>query len=334
MKKIFVYIALFSLLYSCNREEITTNSNQLHGDWFMQSYTVFGPSNSNLSENYILWSFNTSNNTIKIVNYTFPIYGIPSGEYNFSYTENEIFIEINTSYTTRFAYSFNDDTLILQDHPELDGPYITFVSKEQNCLLDPLSELEWLSNITLQEHPNPIEIIQFVYNGECVYSVNSCINCADSQTVVYNVSGEIICAFGGLAGFNICPDFYNIATNKRYLYTESEGTCNQSVIISNTLYNNVIEQPSIDSLEINEDCLKIVFSSSGCSGDSWELQLIDANEIAESNPVQRSLKLSIVNTEVCLAVITKELTFDISQLQTVDNQILLNISNNQILYEY
>ena len=96
------------------------------------------------------------------------------------------------------------------------------------------------------------------------------------------------------------------------------------------------QKQTINSLKITENCLKINFSSSGCSGDTWELKLIDSEDILESNPVQRNLRLSLKNEELCLAFITKELSFDISNLQVDGNQVQLNITNSddEILYEY
>ncbi len=111
----------------------------------------------------------------------------------------------------------------------------------------------------------------------------------------------------------------------------------QEVIISALLY---ITAPS-DFLTINNtiltgDYLKVNFSSGGCSGESWEVKLIDADVILESYPPQRNLRLSLKNEELCEAYITKEITFDISKLQIDGNQVLLNITNNddQILYLY
>jgi len=82
--------------------------------------------------------------------------------------------------------------------------------------------------------------------------------------------------------------------------------------------------------------LKINFSSSGCNGDTWELKLIDSEDILESNPPQRNLRLSLKNEESCLAYITKELTFDISNLQVNGNKVQLNLTNSDknILYKY
>lgn len=118
---------------------------------------------------------------------------------------------------------------------------------------------------------------------------------------------------------------------------ENSNNCDFETIISAEQYGNApSDQLSINSLEINGNCLKINFSSSGCSGDTWELKLIDSEAILESNPPQRVLRLSLKNEEACLAYITKELTFDISNLQVDGKKVQLNITNSEdnILYKY
>jgi hypothetical protein len=115
------------------------------------------------------------------------------------------------------------------------------------------------------------------------------------------------------------------------------SNCEQAVIISADLYKNAPnDQLTINKVEIVGDCLKISFAASGCSGKSWEVKLIDAGMIFYSNPPQRPLRLSLKNDELCAAVIGKEMTFDISQLQVTGNRVLLNFTNSgdQILYEY
>jgi hypothetical protein len=113
--------------------------------------------------------------------------------------------------------------------------------------------------------------------------------------------------------------------------------CEHQVVISADKY---LTAPNdhlvIDSLKINSDCLKIIFSSSGCNGDTWELKLIDSGAILESYPPQRNLRLSLKNEELCDAWFTREISFDINTLQVDGNRILLNITNSgdQILYEY
>ena len=107
-----------------------------------------------------------------------------------------------------------------------------------------------------------------------------------------------------------------------------------TLISSEEYLNAPSDQLTINSLEITENCLKINFGSSGCSGDTWELKFIDSEDILESIPPQRNLRLSLKNEEECEAFITKELSFDISNLQVDGNQVQLNITNSddEILY--
>ncbi len=118
----------------------------------------------------------------------------------------------------------------------------------------------------------------------------------------------------------------------------NEKNCDYDTLISADLYANAPnDQLSINNLEIIDNCLQITFSASGCDGNSWEVKLIDSEQIMESLPVQRNLRLSLKNNEACAAVPTKTLSFDISELQiSNNNQVYLNInnSNDQILYEY
>jgi hypothetical protein len=56
----------------------------------------------------------------------------------------------------------------------------------------------------------------------------------------------------------------------------------------------------------------------------------------ESFPPKRNLRLSLKNDEDCQAYFVKEIAFDISELQTDGNQVILNITNgdDEILYSY
>lgn len=114
------------------------------------------------------------------------------------------------------------------------------------------------------------------------------------------------------------------------------SACDQSVIISPTDYQNAPNDPfSITELNITGDCLNIKFAASGCDGNTWIVKLIDSGIVAESYPCQRTLRLSLDNKEVCTAVPEKEISFDITGLQIVgNNKVLLNVSGEEILYEY
>lgn len=78
------------------------------------------------------------------------------------------------------------------------------------------------------------------------------------------------------------------------------NNCDIKTIESAEQYvNAAADQLEINSLSISDNCLKINFSSGGCSGDTWQLKLIDSEDILESIPPQRNLRLSLKNEELC-----------------------------------
>ena len=313
----------------------------------MQSYTFADVISPDLSEAYILFTFNTDNNSLNIVNYYQNYSGpnlneqFPTGEYNFTDTVNTISIDLDAN-IVNFEYEFEDGNLILKNQPESGGSLIKFTPKDQNCINNPFEELSWLNSIktTMEQNmqPNGSYIIQYVYNGECVYVVDSCYGCPDGMVVVYNSSNEVICEFGGIAGLNTCPDFYDLAEGKRYLFRNNQP-CDEIVIISESLYNATDEQ-TITNLSIDDSCLNITYEATGCDGNSWVVNLIDSEEIVtNSNDVipQRNLKLSIerAGTITCMALVTQEKSFNISNLRVGgSSNVILNIQDQQILYEY
>ena len=123
------------------------------------------------------------------------------------------------------------------------------------------------------------------------------------------------------------------------LEKESESNCDKDVIISQTGYRNAPDEYiEIIDMKINGNCLKIQFSASGCSGSSWNVKLIGWGDYDKSYPPQTTLRLSLDNKEICHAVITKEVSFNLEPLleffqHHATNQLYLNISGHGILYE-
>lgn len=136
--------------------------------------------------------------------------------------------------------------------------------------------------------------------------------------------------FLALIGMN----FLSCSKNDKTL---SPSVCEKETLISSEQYlNSASALFTINNISIDGNCLKINFSSSGCNGDSWVLKLVDSGAAFRSNPPQRNLRLSLINEELCEAYITKETSFDISNLQVDGDKVYLNISNSNqgILYEY
>lgn len=132
-------------------------------------------------------------------------------------------------------------------------------------------------------------------------------------------------------------DSNDTKTNTNNPSSSAVTSCDFKAVISPKEFKEAPAFPlTIQSLNIEGDCLKIQFSASGCDGESWEVKLIDSGTILDSDPAQRGLRLSLENKEICQAVISKEVSFDISNLKDGGNQILLNFSQSgkSILYKY
>ena len=92
---------------------------------------------------------------------------------------------------------------------------------EQNYICgstNPEKDLDWLKEIVTQlENADRAAIIIYTYKGENVFSIYPCVQCPDAPTTIYNCEGEEICVFGGIFGFNTCPDFDSLANLDRII---------------------------------------------------------------------------------------------------------------------
>lgn len=116
-----------------------------------------------------------------------------------------------------------------------------------------------------------------------------------------------------------------------------DSVCDQITKVDNNRYKNTqSEDFSVRSLNITGDCLEVQIESSGCSGDTWKVDLIDAGRVAESYPEQRDVKLLLDNEELCDAIVIKTYSFDLRPVRTGNNVVLLNLElwGEQIRYEY
>ena len=119
------------------------------------------------------------------------------------------------------------------------------------------------------------------------------------------------------------------------LYEDS--VCDQITEVNNNKYKSI--QTSgviIRDVQLTGDCLRIEIESGGCSGDTWKVDLIDGGRVAESTPEQRDLKISLINNELCNALVTRTYTFDLRPIRTNNDVVLLNLDlwEEQIRYEY
>lgn len=114
------------------------------------------------------------------------------------------------------------------------------------------------------------------------------------------------------------------------------SNCLEKVLVNPDAYDSANSiMVGIGSLDINNNCLDIEYVSSGCSGNTWVLTLIDSGYLASTNPPIRKLKWDFINQEACLAVFSKNKSFDLCPLKIPGQDIVvLQIEDSTLIYRY
>lgn len=119
--------------------------------------------------------------------------------------------------------------------------------------------------------------------------------------------------------------------------TPDEKTdCSDSIIIDKELYTNTqTNNYTITNAQITDNCLAIEIESNGCDGATWEAKLYDSGEVAESYPVQRFIRLLLINDDECDSVFTQLYHFDLTPIKNDLQSAILNIEgwDNSLLFE-
>lgn len=120
---------------------------------------------------------------------------------------------------------------------------------------------------------------------------------------------------------------------------EPETVCDSFInIVSEDQFNTPDDADfNIENVVINQDCLNISIVDSGCNADNWEVNLLTTSSVMESNPVQKALKVRLINDQACLAVFQKTKTFDLTPIQIeAENEIILDIEgwSTSVNYTY
>lgn len=93
----------------------------------------------------------------------------------------------------------------------------------------------------------------------------------------------------------------------------------------------------ITDIILHQDCLEITFTSSGCDGSTWNVNLFSTDVLFDALPLQRAVKMELLSEEVCLAIVEKTVSFDLVAFQIEgQNEVPLNIEGweETIIYQY
>ncbi|MFS4492407.1 hypothetical protein [Maribacter sp. 2308TA10-17] len=119
--------------------------------------------------------------------------------------------------------------------------------------------------------------------------------------------------------------------------------CDHLVIVDSNIFQNRSDDDGtgrnafeIINAEINNDCLSLTIQSGGCNNGTWHLDLVDADRVAETAIPQRDLKVFLDNTELCNALTTMTISFELTPLRINDKLIILNLEKwgEQLEYRY
>ncbi|WP_188458398.1 hypothetical protein [Psychroflexus planctonicus] len=94
---------------------------------------------------------------------------------------------------------------------------------------------------------------------------------------------------------------------------------------------------TIIDAQINDDCLEIRFGASGCDPEPWEVYLYSTDAFYAVFPLQRAVKMELINNQDCAASFEVDISFDLTAFQIEgQNEIPLQIEgwDEQVVYEY
>lgn len=102
---------------------------------------------------------------------------------------------------------------------------------------------------------------------------------------------------------------------------------------------NAIETANytIIAVQLNDDCLEIRFGASGCDPEPWEMYLYSTDAFYTVFPLQRAVKMELINNQACAASFEVDISFDLTAFQIEgQNEIPLQIEgwDEQVMYEY
>lgn len=109
----------------------------------------------------------------------------------------------------------------------------------------------------------------------------------------------------------------------------NNSTCNKSALIASTSYFNQLNTTNytITNVALNEDCLDITLSSSGCNANNWQMNLYSTSAFSSTAIPQKDLKIQLVNNDACLAVFQKTVSFSLVPYRlNGQNEITLKIA--------
>lgn len=200
---------------------------------------------------------------------------------------------------------------------------------------------------------HPLAIQSVAVDGSCLTTTFSFSGCDDdvsvklvdegtvSQTdppgrnlkLLVSEAGDCLAAFSKTASFDLAPALtagtprlhFNLeGWEKKIDYPADDvaGKCDAILVEDSSLYKKKSHPIQIEKVAQEGDCLQLTFNFSGCSKEV-DMKLVDAGIVAESNPVQRWIKLVVEDAGDCRAAFSETKNFDLSPLKTREDDAII-----------
>lgn len=119
--------------------------------------------------------------------------------------------------------------------------------------------------------------------------------------------------------------------------TSNDLQDDHTIIVNNALFINAPDDEFdfADVTIINDSIYLSIRYGGGCG--EVEFKLIDSEAIMESLPVQRNIRLSLKDEDTCEALLTEELSFDLTPIRvTGTNLVSINLQGwmSPLIYAY
>lgn len=117
--------------------------------------------------------------------------------------------------------------------------------------------------------------------------------------------------------------------------TRKSQPCGEAVVANAPNFSTVTTDDFvIADASVSGDCLTIKVGGSGCSGNTWQTDVLHAVSDAAVYPRQHALKVVFTNKELCAAALGKSFEFDLYPLrQKGTNKISLSIYGSAGYYK-
>lgn len=84
---------------------------------------------------------------------------------------------------------------------------------------------------------------------------------------------------------------------------------------------------------ISDNCLTFDYGASGCDSENWLVKMYVGDEVTYTTPPSRNVIVVLENPEACTAFFVDEKQFDLSELQSQGNVLLVFNDSTQVLYQ-